>query len=41
MTQAYSTLRVGPGDDGVLGVVIDSPLPQWPVRALAFQAVRP
>ena len=25
MTQAYSTLRVAPGDDGVLGVVIDAP----------------
>lgn len=25
MTQAYSTLRVAPGDNGVLGVVIDAP----------------
>jgi len=80
MTQAYSTLRVAPGDDGVLEVAerygwinravpdadldgswpgspgasrrsppmlrcnssgTGSPLPQWPMRALAFQAVRP
>jgi hypothetical protein len=25
MTQAYSTLRVAPGDDGVLGVVMEAP----------------
>ena len=25
MTQAYSTLRVAPAGDGVLGVVLDAP----------------
>jgi enoyl-CoA hydratase/carnithine racemase len=36
MTQAYSTLRVAPGDDGVLGVVIDAP----PMNLIGPELVR-
>ena len=36
MTQAYSTLRVAPGGDGVLGVVIDAP----PMNLIGPELVR-
>jgi hypothetical protein len=36
MTQAYSTLRVVPGDDGVLGVVMDAP----PMNLIGPELVR-
>ena len=36
MTQAYSTLRVAPGDDGVLGVVIYAP----PMNLIGPELVR-
>ena len=35
-TQAYSTLRVAPGDDGVLGVMIDAP----PMNLIGPELVR-
>ena len=35
-TQAYSTLRVAPADDGVLGVVIDAP----PMNLIGPELVR-
>jgi enoyl-CoA hydratase/carnithine racemase len=36
MMQAYSTLRVAPGDDGVLGVVMDAP----PMNLIGPELVR-
>jgi enoyl-CoA hydratase/carnithine racemase len=36
MTQAYSTLRIAPGDDGVLGVVLDAP----PMNLIGPELVR-
>ena len=36
MTQVYRTLRVAPGDEGVLGVVIDAP----PMNLIGPELVR-